>query len=84
MEIPNEIINKIKSYIPRDCDMKSKTSECINNIIQDYKKIPSNLKKKVLFKKSFHKYALLYIKAERNFFHVRLNRRFFNSIRYYD
>jgi hypothetical protein len=80
MEIPNEIINKIKSFIPRDCDMKSKTAQCIKDIIEDYSKISFELQSN-LYKSSFQKYALLYIKAERNFLQVRLNRRFFNSIK---
>ena len=80
MNVPSEIINKIKSFIPRDCDMKSKTVQCIKDLIDDYKKIPLELQSN-LFKSSFKKYALLYIKAERNFFHVRLNRRFLNSIK---
>jgi hypothetical protein len=80
MEIHNEIINKIKSFIPRDCDMKSKTAQCIKDIIEDYSKISLELQSN-LFKSSCKKYALLYIKAERNFFLVRLNRRFFNSIK---
>ena len=76
MEIPNEIINKIKSFIPRDCDMKSKTAQCIKDIIEDYSKISFELQSN-LFSIKCQKYALLYIKAERNFFHVRLNRIFF-------
>ena len=36
MEIPIEIINKIKSFIPRDCDMKNKTVQCIKDIIDDF------------------------------------------------
>ena len=81
MNVPSEIINKIKSFIPRDCDMKSKTVQCIKDIIDDFfKKIPSDLQSNLL-KSSFLKYALLYIKAERNLFHVRFNRRFLNSIK---
>ena len=80
MEIPNEIINKIKSFIPRDCDMKSKTAQCIKDIKEDYSKISFELQSN-LFKSSFKMYALLYIKAEKNFLQVRLNRTFFNSIK---
>jgi len=57
MEIPNEIINKIKSYIPRDCDTKKKHN-VKKNIIEDYSKISLELQSK-LFKSSFKKYALL-------------------------
>ena len=72
----DEIINKIKSFIPRDCDMKNKTAQCIKDIIEDYSKISFELQSQI-FKSSFKKYALLYIKAERNFFQVRLTRIFF-------
>ena len=80
MEIPHEIINKIKSFIPRDCDMKSKTAQCIKDIIEEFSKISFELQSK-LFKSSFKKYELRCIKTSRNVFQVRLNRIFFNSIK---
>jgi len=78
-EYPLELIRRIVSYIPRDRNMKSREVVCIKGIIEDYNKIPKDLRKK-LFKNKFSKYALLYIKAERNYWNVRLNHRFFNSL----
>ena len=33
MEIPHEVCEKIKSFIPRDKDMKSPTSDCIKHLV---------------------------------------------------
>ena len=34
--IPQEIIQKIKDYIPRDKDMKSPTADHIKSLLRDY------------------------------------------------
>ena len=34
--IPQEIIQKIKAYIPRDKDMKSPTADHIKSLLRDY------------------------------------------------
>ena len=65
-DYPLELIRRIVSYIPRDRNMKSRDVGCIKGIIEDYNKISEDLRK-MLFKHSFAKYALLYIKAERNY-----------------
>ena len=33
MELPKEVIETIKSFIPRDRDMKSPTSDCIKHLV---------------------------------------------------
>ena len=35
-DIPDDIVQKIKAYVPKDRDMRSPTANCIHLILQNY------------------------------------------------
>ena len=60
--LPNEIIQKINEYIPKDRNMKSPTSKCIKALMRNYNNYDSDI---YLQHKHFFEYCIKKIRIDK-------------------